>query len=55
MKIASLGALGREEQRNEELQSFLDKHGAERLNSLLDNLNVSDSSIRDRSRNLVLH
>ena len=55
LKIASLGALGQKDKRNEERQRFVEKFGDDSLDAYLGNLNVHDVSLRESTRSYVAH
>ncbi|MEL0046770.1 MAG: hypothetical protein VW995_18550 [Deltaproteobacteria bacterium] len=53
LRIACLGALCREQERNEEVKSFIDLHGREEMCKELANLKFNNAEIENNIRLLV--
>ena len=53
LRIACLGALFKDQERNEELKSFVDLHGIEEMNKQLIDLKFNNAEIENNIRSLV--
>ena len=53
IRIACLGALSREQERNEEFEAFIDFHGREEMNKQLAHLKFNNTEIENNIRLLV--
>ena len=55
MKIASFGALNRQEERDQEIGQFIESHGKDELRVQLEKLNFNSQDIGESTRNFVLN
>ena len=55
LKIASFGALDRQQERDDEVSQFVDAHGEEELTAQLSNLNFNSEKISESTKNYVLN
>ena len=55
LKIASFGALNRQEERDQEISQFIEFHGKDELSVQLEKLNSNNQNIGDATRNFVLN
>ena len=55
LKIASFGALNRQEERDQEISQFIEFHGKDELSVQLEKLNSNNQDIGEAARNFVLN
>ena len=55
LKIASFGALDRQQERDDEISQFVDAHGQDELTTQLSNLNFNNDKIFESTKNYVLN
>tara|TARA_B100001079_G_scaffold199818_1_gene173440 strand:+ start:252 stop:2030 length:1779 start_codon:yes stop_codon:yes gene_type:complete len=55
LKIASFGALNRQEERDQEISQFIEFHGKDELSVQLEKLNFNNQDIGEATRNFVLN
>jgi TolB-like protein len=55
LKIASFGALNRQEERDQEISQFIEFHGKDELSVQLEKLNSNNQDIGEATRNFVLN
>ena len=55
LKIASFGAIDRQQERDDEVSQFVDAHGEEELTAQLSNLNFNSEKISESTKNYVLN
>ena len=55
LKIASFGALNRQEERDQEISQFIEFHGKDELSAQLEKLNSNNQDIGEAARNFVLN
>ena len=55
LKIASFGALNRQEERDQEISQFIEFHGKDELSDQLEKLNSNNQDIGESTRNFVLN
>ena len=55
LKIASFGALNRQEERDQEISQFIELHGKDELSVQLERLNSNNQDIGEATRNFVLN
>ena len=55
LKIASFGALNRQEERDQEIGQFIESHGKDELSVQLEKLNFNSQDIGESTRNFVLN
>ncbi len=55
LKIASFGALNRQEERDQEISQFIEFHGKDELSVQLERLNSNNQDIGEATRNFVLN
>ena len=55
LKIASFGALNRQEERDQEISQFIEFHGKDELSAQLEKLNFNNQDIGEATRNFVLN